>query len=108
MRPDGACEFEVALMARAICHDVGIDPPSQVQGRWTTKEWTRHGATIPADVRVLLLTGAAHRDERQFADPDRFDIHRKLDRTVHFGQGHHLCIGKSLARQDSNQELETW
>ena len=47
-----------------------------------------------------MITGAAHRDERQFPDPDRFDIHRKLDRTVHFGQGHHLCLGKSLARQE--------
>lgn len=83
-----------------------FDPPSQVQGRWTLREWTRHGVTIPADVRVLLLTGAAHRDERQFPEPDRFDIHRKLDRTVHFGQGHHLCIGKSLARQECRVAFE--
>jgi cytochrome P450 len=82
------------------------DPPSQVQGRWTTRPWTRHGVTIPADVRVLLLTGAAHRDERQFPDPDRFDIHRQLDRTVHFGQGHHLCLGKSLARQECRVAFE--
>ena len=45
------------------------------------RPWTRHGVTIPADVRVLMITGSAHRDERQFPDPDRFDIHRKLDRT---------------------------
>lgn len=83
-----------------------VDPPSQVQGRWSTKEWTRHGVTIPADVRVLLLTGAAHRDERQFENPDQFDIHRKLDRTVHFGQGHHLCIGKTLARQECRVAFE--
>ena len=83
-----------------------IDPPSQVQGRWTTKPWTRHGVTIPEDVRVLLLTGAAHRDERQFEDPDRFDIHRQLDRTVHFGAGHHFCIGKTLARQECRIAFE--
>ena len=83
-----------------------IDPPSQVQGRWTTKPWTRHGVTIPEDVRVLLLTGAAHRDERQFENPDRFDIHRQLDRTVHFGAGHHFCIGKTLARQECRIAFE--
>ena len=25
---------------------------------------------------MVLLNGSANRDERQFADPDRFDIHR--------------------------------
>ena len=95
-----------SLMPNAVEELLRVDPPSQVQGRWSTKPWTRHGVTIPQDVRVLLLTGAAHRDERQFEDPDRFDIHRKLDRTVHFGQGHHLCIGKSLARQECRVAFE--
>ncbi len=94
------------LMPGAVEELLRIDPPSQVQGRWTTRPWTRHGVTIPEDVRVLLLTGSAHRDPRQFPDPDRFDIHRKLDRTVHFGQGHHLCLGKSLARQECRVAFE--
>lgn len=94
------------VMDNAVEELLRVDPPSQVQGRWSTKPWTRHGVTIPEDVRVLLLTGAAHRDPRQFEDPDRFDIHRKLDRTVHFGQGHHLCIGKSLARQECRVAFE--
>jgi cytochrome P450 len=96
----------IELMENAVEEMLRIDPPSQVQGRWTARPWTRHGVTIPEDVRVLLLTGSAHRDERQFPDPDRFDIHRKLDRTVHFGQGHHLCLGKSLARQECRVAFE--
>lgn len=95
-----------ALMDNAVEELLRVDPPSQVQGRWSTRPWTRHGVTIPEDVRVLLLTGAAHRDERQFKNPDQFDIHRVLDRTVHFGQGHHLCIGKSLARQECRVAFE--
>jgi len=95
-----------ALMDNAVEELLRIDPPSQVQGRWSMRPWTRHGVTIPADVRVLMLTGSAHRDERQFSDPDRFDIHRKLDRTLHFGQGHHLCLGKSLARQECRVAFE--
>lgn len=94
------------LLENAVEEMLRYDPPSQVQGRWTTKPWTRHGVTIPEDVRVLLITGAAHRDERQFPDPDRFDIHRQHDRTVHFGQGHHLCLGKSLARQECRVAFE--
>ena len=99
--------LDPGLLENAVEELLRIDPPSQVQGRWSTCEWTRHGVTIPADVRVLLLTGAAHRDERAFEDPDRFDIHRKLDRTVHFGQGHHFCLGKSLARQECRVAFET-
>jgi len=106
--PDQRAELSAdpALLPKAVEELLRIDPPSQVQGRWSTRPWTRHGVTIPADVRVLLLTGAAHRDERQFPEPDRFDIRRKLDRTVHFGQGHHLCIGKSLARQECRVAFE--
>jgi cytochrome P450 len=94
------------LMNNAVEEMLRIDPPSQVQGRWSMRPWTRHGVTIPENVRVLMLTGAAHRDERQFPDPDRFDIHRTLDRTVHFGQGHHLCLGKTLARQECRVAFE--
>ena len=94
------------LMENAVEEMLRYDPPSQVQGRWSMRPWTRHGVTIPADVRVLMLTGAAHRDGRQFPDPDRFDIQRRLDRTVHFGQGHHLCLGKSLARQECRVAFE--
>jgi cytochrome P450 len=106
--PDQRAELaaDPGLMPNAVEELLRVDPPSQVQGRWSTKPWTRHGVTIPEDVRVLLLTGAAHRDPDQFPDPDRFDIHRKLDRTVHFGQGHHLCLGKSLARQECRVAFE--
>ena len=106
--PDQRAELvaDPTLLRNAVEEMLRFDPPSQVQGRWTTKPWTRHGVTIPEDVRVLLLTGAAHRDPSQFPDPDRFDIHRQLDRTVHFGQGHHLCLGKSLARQECRVAFE--
>jgi cytochrome P450 len=107
--PDQRAELaeQPELLQGAVEELLRYDPPSQVQGRWSTRPWTRHGVTIPADVRVLLLTGAAHRDERAFEDPDRFDIRRRLDRTVHFGQGHHLCLGKSLARQECRVAFET-
>ena len=57
-----------------------------------------HGTTIPEHSIVALLTGAAGRDERQFADADRFDIHRTNERHLTFGYGAHFCLGAALAR----------
>ena len=50
--------------------------PAQYQGRFTTAPVTLHGVTIPQGQPVLLLTGSATRDERAYADADRFDIER--------------------------------
>ena len=100
--PDQRRELAVSpkLLPGAVEEFLRYDPPSQVQGRWSTRPVEMHGVTIPEDVRVLLLTGAAQRDPREYEDPDCFDIHRKIDKQLSFGYGQHLCLGKSLARQE--------
>ena len=55
---------------------------------------------------MLLLTGAAGRDERAFPDADRFDIHRDFDLHVSFGYGIHFCLGAALARMEGRIALE--
>jgi cytochrome P450 len=57
--------------------------------------------TIPADRRVVLITGAATHDERRFANPELFSLHRKIERHVSLGFGIHLCLGAALARLES-------
>lgn len=80
--------------------------PSQYQGRVTTRDVTWHGGTVPRGARILLLTGSANRDEREFPDPDRFDVQRKVPIALGFGQGIHFCLGASLARLESRVALE--
>jgi cytochrome P450 len=87
------------LAPSAVEEVLRFDPPSQLQGRTTTRDVTLHGRTIPAGTKTMLLTGAATRDERKFENPDVFDITRDapLD-AVFFGYGVHRCLGIHLAR----------
>jgi cytochrome P450 len=95
-----------SLIANAVEELLRYEAPSPVQGRWTTREVTLHGVTIPADSIVLLLTGAAARDERVFAEPDRFDVRREMQHHVSFGYGIHFCVGAALARMEGRVALE--
>ena len=81
-------------------------PPSQYQGRYSVQDSEWHGTTIPAGHPVLLLTGAATHDEREYPDPDRFDITRASGHALGFGFGIHTCLGAALARMESRLALE--
>ena len=95
-----------ALMPNAVEEMLRWDPPSHYQGRWTTRDVRVGDTVIPADQRVILVTGSAVHDERKYPDPDAFDIHRDIDRHVSFGFGRHLCLGASLARLETRIAFE--
>jgi len=80
--------------------------PSQYQGRFSVAASTWHGVTIPEGMPVLLITGAASRDERAYDDPDRFDIDRPQPLGVGFGHGIHACLGAALARLEGRIAFE--
>ena len=46
----------------------------------------------------MLITGSANHDEREYDDPELFDIHRQITGPVSFGFGMHVCLGAHLAR----------
>ncbi|MDQ4031568.1 MAG: cytochrome P450 [Actinomycetota bacterium] len=70
-------------------------------GRATMIETELGGQIIPADVIVTPWLLSANRDEREFTDPDRFDIHRRDKHHLAFGHGIHFCIGQLLARVEA-------
>jgi cytochrome P450 len=82
------------------------DTSSQMLARVTTCDVELHGITVPKGDRVLLLAGSANRDERAFADPDRFDLDRDTTGIASFGFGRHFCMGASLARMEARIVLE--
>lgn len=57
-----------------------------------------HGQTMREGDFVCLCYGSGNRDERQFANPDVYDIARKPRGHLGFGGGVHACLGTSIAR----------
>jgi cytochrome P450 len=74
--------------------------------RTATREIRRHGKTIGAGDKVVLWWQAANFDERVFADPMRFDIHRDPNPHLTFGVGPHFCLGANLARLEMRLVFE--
>jgi cytochrome P450 len=74
------------------------DAAAQGFVRTPTHDVTLHDKVIPQGAQVLLHIGSANRDEREFADADRFDIHRSDPRHLGMGQGIHFCVGAPLGR----------
>jgi cytochrome P450 len=91
---------------RAVEEILRYWPPSQYQGRYSVKDRTFDGGTLPAGFPVLLITGAATRDPREFENPDDFDIERQPGITIGFGHGAHSCLGAALARMESRIAIE--
>jgi len=57
-----------------------------------------HGQQMKAGDFIMLAYGAANRDERQFENPDVYDIDRKPKGHLGFGGGVHACLGTAIAR----------
>ncbi|EMY34452.1 cytochrome P450 monooxygenase [Arthrobacter crystallopoietes BAB-32] len=55
--------------------------------------------TIPADTQIGMILASANRDEKQFPNPDVFDIHRDGGPNLAFGSGVHQCAGKWAAQK---------
>jgi cytochrome P450 len=87
-----------ALIPDAIEEMLRHETPAQRFARTIAEPIEVHGKRMETGQKVMLLYGSANRDERVFADPDRFDIRRKPTKHLGFGHGIHFCAGAALAR----------
>ena len=84
-----------------------LTSPVQNLARTTTEEVYLHGTVVPAGAKILLLYGAANRDEREFGpDAGQLDVGRTVRRTLGFGHGAHQCLGAAAARLEAGVALE--
>lgn len=97
---------ERSLVPALVEEVLRYNSPVQVIFRRTAQDVELAGGKIPAGQNVFLLLGAANRDERQFPEPDRFEIARNPQEHVAFGYGIHYCLGAPLARLEGRNVLE--
>ncbi|MDF5755877.1 cytochrome P450 [Spongiactinospora sp. TRM90649] len=82
------------------------DPPAIGAARLLTRDTDLYGRRVPAGSRMWLIIGAANRDPRVFADPDRYDLRRDTTALLSFSAGRHFCMGAALGRLEARIALE--
>ncbi len=97
---------ERSLHAQAFEEALRWEPPVTVIMRRALADTEIGGEEIAAGTDVGLFLGAANRDDRRYADPDRFDIFRDPRQHVSFGFGVHMCLGMHLARMESRVAVD--
>jgi cytochrome P450 len=105
--PDAVAEIRAdpTLLAAAIEEVLRLRTPFPRVGRMTRVDTEVGAVPIPAGQILLPWLTAANRDERVFADPDRFDINRVPNPHLTFGHGIHFCLGAPLARLEGQLAL---
>jgi cytochrome P450 len=86
------------LLPTAIEEMIRWTSPSPSKRRTATRDADLGEHAIRAGQKVLVWEGSANRDSSVFNDADTFDVGRKRNPHLGFGQGVHYCLGANLAR----------
>jgi cytochrome P450 len=87
-----------SLIPTAVVETVRIESPIQWFSRVVTTDHMVDGVALTKGERVILLYGCANRDDRKYAEADRFDVGREAADHLGWGHGVHACVGIHLAR----------
>ncbi len=71
--------------------------PIGMSPREIAKDFSYDNYRFKKGDRVFLMFSSANRDEKVFADADKFDLERDCSKSIHFGAGPHYCAGASIA-----------
>jgi cytochrome P450 len=94
------------LVPDAFWEALRLEMPTQMLGRTLREEVRLHGETLRPGQKAMFLWACANRDEREFADADRFDVLRRARRILSFGHATHRCLGHNVARMEGRVLLD--
>jgi len=86
------------LLPAAIEESLRFNTSAQRFKRCLMKDTELHGQKMREGDFLCLAYGSGNRDERQFANPDTYDIARNPRGHLGFGGGVHACLGTAIAR----------
>jgi len=95
-----------ALIPDAYNEGLRFDMPTQFLMRQVKRPVELAGAKMKEGQGLMFLYHSANHDEREFPDPDRFDVRRRPPRILSFGYGPHSCLGVNAARLEGRVCLE--
>jgi cytochrome P450 len=95
------------LVPSAVHEAVRLSTPIRGFSRLAVEDVPLGERVLPSGSRVWLVHASANRDERHYADPDRFDAARNPTDHVGWGTGAHLCVGKHVARIEMEAVLRS-
>jgi cytochrome P450 len=93
-----ALRGDLGMLPTAVEEMVRWTSPSPSKRRTATRDVTLGGQSIEAGQKVQIWEGSANRDAGVFDRAYEFDIARKPNPHLGFGQGVHYCLGANLAR----------
>ena len=93
------------LLGGAIEEALRWHSPVGTMTRQVTARTQLAGVELDPGTVVAAVLASANQDERHWADPQRFDIHRRGAHAA-FGLGAHHCAGAALARHEVRLPLE--
>jgi cytochrome P450 len=93
-----ALREDLDLLPTAVEEIVRWTSPSPSKRRTATRDAGLAGQSIEAGQKVQIWEGSANRDASVFDRAEEFDIARKPNPHLGFGQGVHYCLGANLAR----------
>lgn len=102
------CVANPELLVDAVEESLRFNTSAQRFRRCLTRDHTLHGQTMREGDFVCLAYGSGNRDERQFPNPDVYDITRKPKGHLGFGGAVHACLGTTIARISVKAAMEAF
>ena len=92
---------EPGLINQAIEEAARWHSPVGTSTRQTTGATEIAGVELEQGALVAAVLASANRDERNWTDPERYDVRRNEGSHLAFATGPHLCLGARLARYET-------
>ena len=100
------CVDDPSLIPDAYTEGLRYDMPTQFLMRVVKRPVEFAGTRMTEGQAIMFLYHSGNHDEREFDDPDKFDILRRPPRIMSFGYGPHSCLGINVARLEARVCLE--